>query len=125
MGNFPYEGEVVQPTPVPEDINGEAPVEDQQAPLIPETLAPDVVTLIVTPQDAVTLNNMIFNGAQLTLALRASGDASRVDTESVTLQFLMDQYNIPVPIKLPYGLNPRVDGVSAPVLKNDIPTPEP
>ncbi|MEJ2598463.1 MAG: hypothetical protein P8Z00_09030 [Anaerolineales bacterium] len=94
---------------------------------------PEVVTLIVTPQDAVTLNylmNLIDPksgaSARLTLALRASGDDSRVETEAVTLQFLLDQYNIPVPVKLPYGTEPRVDQLVVPTLTSEAAaTPQP
>ena len=105
----PGEGQPTGPTPTPE----------------PTPPPPDVITLIVTPQDAVTLNYLLFSGAKLTLALRSSGDDSRVQTEAVTLQFLLDQYRIPVPAKLPYGLEPRLDSMSFPVLQNDVPTPTP
>lgn len=80
---------------------------------------PDLITLIVTPQDAVTLNYLIFSGAQLTLALRSAGDDSRVQTEAATLDFLLKQYNVPVPVKLPYGLQPRIDQLAPPQLQND------
>jgi pilus assembly protein CpaB len=87
--------------------------------------APDVVTLVVAPQDAITLNYLMFNNAQLTLALRGAGDDQRVQTDAVTLQYLMDQYNIPVPAKLPYGVDGNKTSLAAPVLTNDIPTPAP
>ena len=48
-------------------------------------------------------------GARLNLVMRAAGDDQRVQTEAVTLQFVLDQYNIPNPAKLPYSLEPRVD----------------
>jgi hypothetical protein len=37
----------------------------------------------------------------------------------------MDQYNIPVPAKLPYGMEPRLDTLTPPVLKNDEPVVTP
>lgn len=70
---------------------------------------PNVVTLIVSPQDAVTLNYLMLAGANLNLVLRSAGDDQRVDTEAVTLQFVLDQYRIPNPAKLPYGTEPRID----------------
>ena len=79
----------------------------------------------MTPQDAVTLNYLIYSGAELTLVLRPSEDDTLVQTESVTLQFLMDQYGIPVPVKLPYGMEPGVIELVAPILPNDNPTPTP
>jgi Flp pilus assembly protein CpaB len=74
---------------------------------------PDQITLVVTPQDAVTINYILLNsGSKFNLALRSAGDTKEVKTESVTLQFLMDQYNIPFPSKLPYGLEPRIDSLN-------------
>jgi pilus assembly protein CpaB len=71
---------------------------------------PDQISLVVSPQDAVTINYIMLNsGAMLNLALRSAGDTKVDKTEAVTLQFLMDQYNIPFPSKLPYGTEPRVD----------------
>jgi Flp pilus assembly protein CpaB len=76
---------------------------------------PTEITLIVSPQDAITLNYLLFNhGARLTFALRGADDSSIVQTEAVTLQFLLDQYNIPIPVKLPYAIEPRVDTLPGP-----------
>ncbi|HQP09275.1 MAG TPA: hypothetical protein PLY85_09660, partial [Anaerolineaceae bacterium] len=69
-------------------------------------------------QDAVTLNYLMLSGAQLNLALRGAGDDQRIPTEAVTLQFLMEQYGIPYPAKLPYGIQPRVDEMIYPSLEN-------
>ncbi len=80
---------------------------------------PDIVTLIVKPQDALALNWAVRAGAQLTLTLRAPGDLTATDTISVTLQYLMQNYNISVPARLPYGLEPRRDTIIEPVLPND------
>ena len=114
MGEFPYEG-LPEPTPTPE---GELPAEGQAEAAPAPPPAPNVVTLIVAPQDAITLNYLLYyktyNGAELTLALRSSEDNTRVQTEAVTLQYLLEQYNIPVPAKLPYGVQPRVDNVVIP-----------
>ncbi len=81
-------------------------------------MPPDVVTLIVRPQDAVTLNYVMTAqtklAASLSLVLRAAGDSSRENVLPVTLQFLLEQYQIPVPARLPYSLNPRIDNVTLP-----------
>jgi len=81
---------------------------------------PDIITLVVTPQDAVTLTYMIYANIPLNLTLRRGGDDSRQDTEAATLQFLLSQYDIPVPVKLAYGLTPRVDILTLPFLPNDV-----
>jgi len=73
------------------------------------TSYPDSITLIVNPQDAVTLNYLILAGGKLNLVMRSAGDDQRIATEAVTLQFVIDQYGIPNPAKLPYGLEPRFD----------------
>jgi pilus assembly protein CpaB len=92
----------------------------------PEPKLPDLITLIVSPQDAVTLNYLVYAGSQLTLVLRPSGDDTRVQTEATTMDFLLKQYNIPVPVKLPFGMEPRVDDLLPPQLANDVvATPEP
>jgi len=65
----------------------------------------------------------VYSGSQLTLALRPSGDDTRVQTEATTLDFLLTQYNIPVPVKLPYGMQPRVDNLLPPMLPNDVEAP--
>lgn len=65
---------------------------------------PDIISLIVAPQDAVTLNYFTLTEANLTLVLRGAGDDQALATEAVTLQFIMDQYSIPYPAKLPYGI---------------------
>lgn len=85
------------------------------------TEPPDIITLIVTPQDAITLNYLIYSGAKLTMALRPSGDDSIVDTEAVTLEYLLDTYDIPVPIKLPFGLEPRVNSLQSPEQQEFLP----
>lgn len=123
---------VAEPTaePPPDE---EAPTQDDfsdeysEIPLDqPEPKMPDLITLVVNPQDAVTLNYLVYTGSQLTLALRPSGDDTRVQTEATTMDFLLEHYNIPVPVKLPFGLEPRVDELLTPELVNDVqPTPEP
>ncbi len=91
------------------------------------TRPPDVITLIVSPQDAITLNFLMYSGAEMTLALRSAQPDNNeiVPTQPVTLQYLMDTYNIPMPAKLPYGVEPRIDELQAPELPNDIPLPTP
>ncbi len=90
----------------------------------PSQSPPDVITLIVSPQDVNTLEWLIYMDAKLSLSLRYAGDQSRMATEAATLQFLLSQYNIPIPVKLPYVIEPRVDKLVEPILKNDVPAPQ-
>jgi Flp pilus assembly protein CpaB len=98
---------------------------DTQAQVTQPEAAPDVLTLIVTPQDSVTLSYLVYGGAKLTMTLRNILDDSRVATEAATLQFLLSQYNIPVPAKLPYTMQPRIDAFTSPIPANTEPTPVP
>lgn len=133
IGYFPLPG---QGTDIREDESEEPtpeaevpPVEGELQPT-PAPLLPEVITLIVTPQDAITLNYLVqlqnVNAANLTLVLRSPNDDSRVQTEAATLDFLLKQYNIPVPVKLPYGVEPRIDNLILPKLPGEVtPVPAP
>lgn len=90
----------------------------------PQT-APDIVTLIVSPQDSITLSYLVYTNAQVMLALRNSSDQTRQATEAATLQFLLSQYNIPIPAKLPYAMQPSIEALSSPSLPNDVVTVPP
>lgn len=109
LGNFTVGGaQVVEPAP-----EGAENPEQAQA---TTTQEPDIVTLIVSPQDATALTYMLYGGGELTLTLRRTDDTSRIDTEAATLQFLLSQYAIPVPAKLPYSTAERIDSLVAPAL---------
>jgi len=97
-------------------------------------VAPDIVTLIVSPQDSVTLSYLIYScdpvnttvcSTQIQMTLRNPSDQARQATEASTLQFLLSQYNIPVPAKLPYALQPTYGILSGPSLPNDTTTVTP
>jgi pilus assembly protein CpaB len=117
VGNFPLPGEDTFSPDVVEAPEAPPAEGEEAAPVGPEP--PDIVTLIVWPQDAVTINYLIYTGAQITLVLRNVGDSSQTLTDAVTLQYLMEVYRIPVPAKLPYGTNPPIDLLVPPVLEND------
>ncbi len=132
MGNFLTPAQraalaATQPAPTATPEPGTEPVQEPVGPTpTPMPLPPDVITLIVSPQDAVTLNYLIYGGAQLTLVLRNPRDVETNGTEAVTLSYLLDQYNIPIPVKLPYGFEPAVDALVPPSLQYDTtPTPQP
>jgi len=91
----------VTPTAAPE---GEQPIATP-----PPTK--DSITLVVSPQDAVSLNYMMVAGIRLNMALRNPNDPNPIVTDAVTQQYLMEQKNIPLPAKLPYALEPRIDTV--------------
>ena len=96
--------------------NAPPPDQEAQAPSTP----PDVVTLIVSPQDAITLTYLMYSNAKLTLTLRRTDDNSLITPEAATLQYILSQYAIPIPAQLPYAMQPRVDQLQDPVLTNDL-----
>ena len=120
MGRFP-EPEPLETTPTTEPAVPEAqPAQAEAQPVAPEEYGE--ITLIVSPQDAITLNYLLFNtSARLSFALRGADDSSIVQTEAVTLQFLLDQYNIPIPVKLPYAIEPRIDSLPGPSYQRQSP----
>ncbi len=115
-GEFSFEDllpqdDIIAPAPgeeTPENADAR-PGQGEGAVEQPETKPPDVVTLIVTPQEAVALEFLMKRDVQFTLVLRSSDDTGNdlIDTEAVTFQYLLDVYNVPVPAKLPYDLEPR------------------
>lgn len=137
VGTFPQpeEEEVLTPTSVPVGVGTPTPApavpeqgqpSQQQPTPTPKVITyPDIITLIVSPQDAVMLNYMLLSGARLTLVMRRFEDDTTMVTEPVTLQFLLDQYGIPIPVKLPYGIEPRVDVIIPPALSGNQATPVP
>lgn len=108
VGNFPLNPNASLTTQA-------APADqEQQAPT-----APDLVTLLVSPQDSITLSYLMYTDAEISLTLRNPSDQARQATEASTLQFLLSQYNIPVPAKLPYAIQPSVLNLGSPFLPND------
>lgn len=112
----------------------EAPIAGPTATPLPEGTAPppptaipppDIITLIVSPQDALVLNYFLYSKARFTLVLRAANDPSRVVTDSVTLQYVLENPNfrIAVPTQLQYGLQPAVRDTRPPKLFNE-PSPK-
>ncbi len=86
---------------------------------------PSMITLIVRPQDAITLNYLMLSEAKLSLALRSAGDLDPAAVEAVTLQYLFQTYNIPNPPKTAFGLEPRKDDLEFSSGSAPAPTPIP
>lgn len=115
LGNFN-----VQPAPTDPNATPSPAQAQQQA----QQLNPDIVTLMVNPQDSISLNYFVYSGAMLSLSLRNPNDTSRFAAESATLTSLLTQYNISLPSKLPYGVQPRVDILVPPILPNNTVQPQ-
>ena len=87
--------------------------------------SPDIITLMVTPQDSIALNYFVYSGAVITMSLRNPNDPSRIEAQSATLTSILTQYNISLPSKLPYAQQPRLDVLAPPLLPNDIVNTQP
>lgn len=111
LGNFQLPGEQVV---TPQQDPNAAPVTTQAA------QKPDIITLMVSPQDSISLNYFVYSGAEFSMALRNPNDNSRVDAQSATLTSVLTQYNISLPSKLPYAQNTRIDVLAPPILPNDL-----
>ncbi len=107
LGNFQLQA------PLAADPNSTPAPTQQEA-------TPDIITLMVTPQDSIALNYFVYSGAVISMTLRNPNDNSRIEAQSATLTSLLTQYNISLPSKLPYALQPRLDLLAPPLLPNDI-----
>lgn len=86
---------------------------------------PDVITLIVSPQNALALNWAMKAGLDMVFTLRGPNDVTATTTTSVTLGYLFENYRIEVPEPLNFGVEPRLNQPITPVLPNDAPPPAP
>ena len=78
------------------------PTEEGQPP--PPPPPPDIVTLAVSPQDALVLLWARQSEMYMELALRAPGtEEATYRPEAVTLQYMLTRFEIAVPPKLEYG----------------------
>jgi pilus assembly protein CpaB len=105
VGEFPIDGVEKSPV-VATEVAPAAPDQAQAVETPVEEVKPDIITLIVSPQDAVTLSYMRRANVALSLALRNPNFTQEIITDAVTQQYLMDQKNIPLPAKLPFAMEP-------------------
>jgi Flp pilus assembly protein CpaB len=119
VGTFPLPGESASDQTAASTSNVPTAT-PQAAQQVVSLTRPDIVTVMVTPQDAVMLTYLVYSGAEINLTLRNPDDQqSSSQPDAATLEYLLTQYNIPVPAKLPYALQPRLDALQQPQLPND------
>lgn len=117
VGNFPITGNYIGatptpiPTPTPQPGEGDQGDRPADAAAVVSTAPPDIITLAVSPQDAVVLVWAIDSKLPITLALRSATDISQVPTQPVTLEYIMSNYNISAPNRLPYALEPALRSI--------------
>lgn len=115
FGNFSTVDLVGQEIPMVDLPEGEEATTETVKPALP-----DIITLIVTPQDALALNWAVKAGADLVLTLRSPDDPAITETSSITLQYLLENYNITVPAKLPYALTPAISAPIVPFIDEEV-----
>jgi hypothetical protein len=65
----------------------------------------------VLPQDALVLTWAVDSQIPITLALRAAGDVGSNPTQSVTLQYMIQNFNVDQPDTLPFAIEPPITKV--------------
>jgi pilus assembly protein CpaB len=117
VGTFALEEEVTPTELIAAEEEGAAP--PQAAPIASETAPPDIITLVVTPQDALAINYAVKSGYDIVLTLRGPDDFTESQTTMVSLQYLIESYNMAVPQRLSYSTSPRVDLFILPLLPGE------
>ena len=112
VGTFPLDGRFIGVPPTPTPVPAEQQAEGDATPVpTPTPARPDIVTLAVTPQEAVVITYYVEAKIPVTLALRSATDTSRVPTDDVTLEYLMGTYGIELPPRLPYSIEPAIRSI--------------
>ncbi len=123
VGDFPFGGEfigVAEPTPVPAQPEGGEAEGGTPVPT-PRPQRPDIITLAVTPQEAVELAWAIDARLPITLVLRSARDEMvNIPTTSVTLQYLMDTHNISPPPRTTIALEPAIRSIRQLMVTSEI-----
>ncbi len=116
------------PPPPPADGGGDGTDGGQAAaaPPAPTPNIPDIVTLAVTPQDALVMLWLRQSGIYNEMALRAAGEENADHlTEAVTLQYMLTRFNIAVPPKIEFIMKPSDLEFTSEIQLLQTPTPVP
>ncbi|PJF40983.1 MAG: hypothetical protein D6737_02485 [Chloroflexi bacterium] len=115
VGEFPLDGQFigVVPTPTtPPEAQAQQPQGQEGPPPSPTPIPrPDIITLGVTPQNAVALTWAVEARIPVSLALRSATDTSRLPTTAVTLDVLINEFGIEVPGKRPFTVEPAIRSI--------------
>lgn len=123
VGEFRRDGRMFVPTstPVatPEPSEDDEEEEEPEVPtLTPIPPRPTIITLAVRPQDAVVLTYMAESSIPMTFALRSARTQGLPDTSPVTLNYILQTYNIQVPDTLNFGIEPAIRSIRGITLQN-------
>ena len=120
VGYFDETGKFIGLTPTPTQMATMLPPGEQAGaqqnqpvtpPPSPTPYTPLIITLGVTPQDALVLTWAVDAQIPITLVLRAAGDDRVVNTDPVTLDYMIRNYNATPPNALEFALEPPITSV--------------
>jgi Flp pilus assembly protein CpaB len=120
VGPFPPGGEFIGATPTPvvepttQPGEGQQQQQQQQQQALPPTatpFAPWIITLAVTPQEALVLTWAVDSQIPITLALRQARDTTVTETVPVSLDYMIRTYNAAPPNALEFALEPPITSV--------------
>lgn len=114
LGDFPTDGRLFRPAASPTPLNPTPTPEGQaQQAQVPPTEVPplDIVTVAVSPQDAVVLAWYIEARIPFTFVLRSAVATALPQTDPVTLDYIMSRFNILVPEKFNYSIEPAIRSI--------------
>ncbi|MBC8098384.1 MAG: flagella basal body P-ring formation protein FlgA [Armatimonadetes bacterium] len=119
LGAFPDDGRLfsrVRATPIPASTNpaAEPTAADRRAGTAVPTAVPQrptVISIAVSPQDAVVVAYYVEAKVPVTFALRPANETGTVTTQPVTLDLIMQRYSIALPRKSPYGIEPAIRSI--------------
>ncbi|MDQ7024603.1 MAG: Flp pilus assembly protein CpaB [Anaerolineae bacterium] len=126
VGEFPLDGRIFQaaatPTPrvTPSDSNSSSGGADVPPTDTPRPPRPEIITLGVTPQDAVILTYMAEARLPMTFALRSARAVGLPETQSVTLDYIMTNFGIQVPDRFSFAVEPAIRSIRQLSLGNEI-----
>lgn len=103
VGEAPPDGDILG---VSEDTSSDR-IEGEPGPE-PRGARPDVVVLGVTAQEVNVLRWAVDAQVDISLAICSVQEGAAGQTSSVTLQYVFETYNVPVPPRLPYSLEPSL-----------------
>ncbi len=116
VGSFPLDGHFLQKaaTPIPTPTPAEGEPTKAAPPPTATPPNPDIITLAVSPQDALIISWATESHIPITLALRsAQGDPTAPTDQptSITLQYMIENSNVAQPPTLPYALEPALRSI--------------
>jgi pilus assembly protein CpaB len=122
VGTFPQDGRFLGVPPTPTPVPAEEEETQQGTPPPPPTAVPrpDIITLAVTPQDAVVLSWVVEARLPLTFSVRATNDTSRLNTTAVTLDYIMSTFRIDLPGKRPFTIEPAIRSIRQLIIADEI-----